>query len=71
VTVSNAKLRHRAESIVADLVGCQPEAAAELLEAADQEVKTAVLMGLAGIDATTARERLHAADGYLRKALDG
>ena len=69
VSVSNTKLRERAEGIVADLVGCDRAAAAELLDAADEEVKTAVLMGLAGIRASEARSRLEAADGYLRRAL--
>ena len=69
VAVTNQKLRRRAEGIVADLVGCTPEAAAELLDTADEEVKTAVLMGLADVDAATARVRLKAADGYLRRAL--
>jgi N-acetylmuramic acid 6-phosphate etherase len=71
VAVTNRKLRGRAEGIVADIVGCAPEHAAELLDAADEEVKTAVLMGLADIDASTARARLDAADGYLRAALHG
>ena len=42
----------------------------DVLDAADEEVKTAVLMGLAGISAAEARTRLEAADGYLRRALD-
>lgn len=70
VAVTNAKLRRRAEGIVADLVGCTPHAASELLDAADLEVKTAVLMGLAGVDAVTARARLGDADGMLRDALE-
>jgi N-acetylmuramic acid 6-phosphate etherase len=70
VAVTNRKLRRRAEGIVADLVGCDAERAAALLDEADQEVKTAVLMGLAGVDAETARARLEAAEGYLRAALD-
>ena len=70
VAVTNTKLRWRAEGIVADLVGCGPAEAARLLDAADEEVKTAVLMGLAEIDAATARARLEAAGGYLRDALD-
>ena len=70
VAVINQKLRRRAEGIVADLVGCAPETAAELLDAADLEVKTAVLMGLADVDAVTSRARLDAAGGYLRQALD-
>jgi N-acetylmuramic acid 6-phosphate etherase len=71
VAVTNRKLRRRAEGIVADLVGCDDEHAAALLDDASEEVKTAVLMGLAGVDAVTARARLAAADGYLRRALDG
>jgi N-acetylmuramic acid 6-phosphate etherase len=71
VAVTNAKLRTRAQNIVADLVGCDPEAAASLLDEADLEVKTAVLMGLARIDAAAARARLEAVDGYLRLALEG
>ncbi|MCP3860925.1 MAG: hypothetical protein GY704_14830, partial [Phycisphaeraceae bacterium] len=47
------------------LVGCGPERAASLLDEADEEVKTAVLMGLTGIDAPTARSRLEA---FLSKA---
>lgn len=70
VEVSNRKLRRRAEGIVADLVGCDARRAAALLDAADLEVKTAVLMGLAEIDAGTARRRLDAADGWLRRALE-
>jgi N-acetylmuramic acid 6-phosphate etherase len=69
VTIGNRKLRARAEGIVADLVGCSGDQAAHLLDAADEEVKTAVLMGLAGIEAAAARARLEAADGYLRRAL--
>jgi N-acetylmuramic acid 6-phosphate etherase len=71
VAVSNRKLRARAEGIVADLVGGDAQVAADLLDGADLEVKTAVLMGLADIDAATARARLEAADGYLRQALAG
>jgi N-acetylmuramic acid 6-phosphate etherase len=70
VAVTNRKLRRRAEGIVADLVGCDTAAAAALLDAAGQEVKTAVLMGLADLDAPTARERLTAAGGHLRAALE-
>ena len=71
VAVTNRKLRQRAETIVGDLVGCDPGRAAELLDAADQEVKTAVLMGLADIDAPAARTRLEATRGVLRDALEG
>jgi len=69
VAVTNKKLRARAEGIVADLVGCTPDAASELLDAADENVKVAVLMGLAEVDAPTARARLDAAAGILGDAL--
>ena len=69
VAVTNKKLRARAEGIVADLVGCAPDAASELLDAADENVKVAVLMGLAEVDAPTARARLDAAAGILGDAL--
>ncbi len=69
VAVTNAKLRRRAEGIVADVVGCELATAAGLLDAADDEVKTAVLMGLTGLDATAARAQLLEAHGYLRQAL--
>jgi N-acetylmuramic acid 6-phosphate etherase len=71
VAVGNRKLRRRAEGIVAELVGCDAGTAGRLLEAADLEVKTAVLMGLEDVDAPTARARLAAADGRLRHALGG
>jgi len=69
VAVSNRKLRRRAEDIVAELVSCDEGTAARLLDAADMEAKTAVVMGLEDVDATTARARLAAADGRLRHAL--
>jgi N-acetylmuramic acid 6-phosphate etherase len=69
VAVTNRKLRQRAVTIVASLVGCDQTAASELLDTADQEVKTAVLMGLAELDVATARQRLASAGGVLREAL--
>lgn len=70
VAVTNRKLRARAIGMVADLVGCDAERAAGLLEAAGDEVKTAVLMGMAGLDPTAARARLAVAGGILRDALE-
>ena len=69
VAVTNRKLQQRAVTIVATLVGCDQAAASELLATADQEVKTAVLMGLADLDVATARQRLASAGGVLREAL--
>jgi len=69
VAVTNRKLRRRAEGIVADLVGCDAADAARLLDAADQEVKVAVLMGLANLDASGARAALTTVRDDLRAAL--
>jgi N-acetylmuramic acid 6-phosphate etherase len=69
VLVTNRKLRARAVGIVADLVGCGEEDAASLLGEAGDEVKAAVLMGLAGMDAPAARAALERAGGVLRVAL--
>lgn len=69
VRVTNRKLRARAQGIVASLVGCGPERAAQLLDDAGQEVRTAVLMGLAGIQADPARAALARSKGDLRGAI--
>ena len=71
VAVTNAKLRSRAIGIVRDLVGVDERSAAALLEAADLEVPTAVLMGRRGLAADEARRRLEAAGSDLRSALEG
>jgi N-acetylmuramic acid 6-phosphate etherase len=70
VAVGNEKLRHRAEGIIADLVGCDLARAAWLLDAADEDVKVAVLMGIGALDPDAARARLRTADGRLRAALE-
>ena len=42
-----------------------------LARAADDEVKTAIVAALAGVDPAAARERLTAAHGVVRVALEG
>jgi N-acetylmuramic acid 6-phosphate etherase len=64
----NVKLRDRARRIVVDATGATPDAARTALEAADGETKVAVVMVLAGVDASAARVRL-ARDGNVRGAL--
>ncbi len=66
---SNEKLRARAANMVALAVGCAPDRASELLAMAGGEVKTAIVMGLAGTGAPEARERLAAGAGRVRAAL--
>ena len=66
----SAKLKDRARRIVAQATGVGEAAAAELYEAADGEVKTAIVMGLRKVDAGEARKRLAESGGQVRAALD-
>jgi N-acetylmuramic acid 6-phosphate etherase len=68
---TNAKLRRRAARIVAAATGLEPDAAQRLLDASGGEVKTAIVMELAGVDADEARRRLLAGEGFVRRALGG
>ncbi|MYV39764.1 N-acetylmuramic acid 6-phosphate etherase [Streptomyces sp. SID1328] len=69
VRASNAKLRARSRRIVAQATGA-PEAEIEsALTQADGEVKTAILIILAGVDGATATRLLEESDGRLRAAL--
>ena len=68
-TRGNAKLEERGIGLVAELVPCPRARAAELLEAADGEVKVAVVMGARALDAAGARARLAEAGGSLRRTL--
>jgi N-acetylmuramic acid 6-phosphate etherase len=70
VRAENAKLRGRAAGIVARVAGCGAEEAFRLLEQADFDVKTAILMHRLG-SPEAARAALAKADGHLRVALGG
>ena len=70
VAVTNAKLRARAIGIVRDLADTDEASAEALLDAADREVRTAVLMGRRALSADDARRRLDASGGSLRRALE-
>lgn len=70
VQPTNAKLRARARRIVAALVPCDDARAEALLQAANHEPKTAVVLGRRGGDVAAARARLAAARGHLRRALE-
>jgi N-acetylmuramic acid 6-phosphate etherase len=69
VRVGSAKLHRRAVRLVAALAGVAPARAAQALQAADGEVKTAVVLLRLGGTAAEARVRLARADGSLRAAL--
>lgn len=66
---TNAKLRHRAIEIVTHIAGCDRAAAENALLRCEFDIKRAVL-GLAGLDPTTASARLTATGGHLRRALE-
>jgi N-acetylmuramic acid 6-phosphate etherase len=67
----NAKLRDRALRIVAQAAGVSYQRAGELLLAAGDSVRTAVLMSRAGVDRQEAERRLSAANGRISEALHG
>jgi N-acetylmuramic acid 6-phosphate etherase len=65
VRVSNEKLLDRARRIVAEVAGVSMERAAELLDAAGHEAKTAIAMSRLGDDAAAARAALDRVGGKL------
>ncbi len=65
----SAKLKDRALRIVAAATASSPRTARALLSRAGGEVKTAIVMGRAGLSAVRARQRLEKARGDLRAAL--
>jgi len=69
VRATNAKLVDRARRIVAQATGCDLAAAAQLLEAAGNSVKTAIAMQTLALPRAAAEARLAAAHGILRRAL--
>jgi N-acetylmuramic acid 6-phosphate etherase len=66
---SNAKLLHRAEIIVSQIVGCGENDAAKFVERAEGDVKIAVLLGL-GWEKTDAVEALLKHEGNLRAVIE-
>lgn len=69
VQPTNAKLRERAVRIVRESTGVDAGRARQLLDLAGWQVKTAVVMALAGVDAAEAGRRLDASQGRVREAL--
>ncbi|MBW4438587.1 MAG: N-acetylmuramic acid 6-phosphate etherase [Pleurocapsa minor GSE-CHR-MK-17-07R] len=70
VQVKNEKLLQRARRIVAHVGGVDEARAAELLDLAGRDVKTAIVTARRGVDAAEARALLAAADGFLRRVID-
>jgi N-acetylmuramic acid 6-phosphate etherase len=63
---TNAKLKRRAEAMVAQIAHCDPAQAAHALEQADGDIKTAALLAL-GLDKDQAEAVLKECDGNLRR----
>ena len=63
---TNAKLKRRAEAMVAEIAHCDPSQAARSLEQAEGDIKTAVLLAL-GIGKADAETILSRCDGNLRR----
>jgi N-acetylmuramic acid 6-phosphate etherase len=71
VAPTNAKLRHRAERIVAQAAGVDAGRANELLQRAGDNVRAAILMERKGISKEAAEAQLASAGGRLSEALQG
>jgi len=67
--MNSRKLEERSKRTVMMVTGLDYQDATELLQEAKGHVKTALVMHLAGISADEARARLHAAGGFVRKAI--
>ncbi len=70
VRVTNQKLANRARGIVAEVVGLGQEEAARLLQMTNNEVKTAIVVGLLNIPVKEARQRLSDNRGMLRNVIE-
>lgn len=68
MVVSNKKLRARAERIVSSLAGVSKEKAAQDLDVAENDIRTAILLGK-GLDLKSSRNLLSSQGGSLRRAL--
>jgi N-acetylmuramic acid 6-phosphate etherase len=71
VIASNEKLRARARRAVALATQAADAEVDAALEAAGGDAKVAIVSLLAGVDPDTARSRLEAAGGVVRRSLDG
>jgi len=69
VQANNAKLRARARRILMEAAGLDLGEATGLLADADGDLRTALVMALARVDATEARSRLEANGGRVRAAV--
>ncbi len=71
LTASSEKLVERGRRTVMTVTGCDLETAGRALEAAGRSVKTAIVMLKLACGRHEAERRLAAADGFVRRAIDG
>ena len=69
VQAGNEKLRQRAVRILSEATGLDQTRARRLLVRVNWDVKTAIVMQLAHADEREARQRLKAANGFVREAI--
>ena len=67
---TNEKLRARAKHIIALATGVDEREAADALETAGGDMKTAIVMILKGVSREEASEALKESDEFVRKALE-
>lgn len=69
VEATNAKLKQRQKNIVVEATGCSESQAEQALWQCELHCKTAILMILADLDATSAKHKLTKHKGFIRHAL--
>ncbi len=69
--MTSRKLVERSKRTVMTVTGLAYDEASAVLQQADGHVKTALVIALAGVDASEARRRLERAGGFVRPALSG
>ena len=67
---TNLKLRVRARGMVQATTGVNDDEAQHLLDAANFDLKTAIVMGKLNVDLATAQQLLTEAQGFVRKAIE-
>lgn len=70
VQPTNEKLRERSLRILMEATGLDKQAAKEVYEQADKNLKVAILMHLLGVSKPEAQERLLASKGHVKQALN-
>ncbi|MGC2425153.1 MAG: N-acetylmuramic acid 6-phosphate etherase [Nitrospirota bacterium] len=70
VMPTNKKLVKRAVDIISKITGCERAQAQKFLEKSGMRPKVACLMVARGVSKKEAERRLHASDGFLRRALE-